>query len=249
MNDDHNEIIAAENATDAIDVFEGIMVIAADAIDNEVTFTTASTKSTSDADQSVVLNVVNDHGHVIDRAVVRFNKDSQLPKYMLNTSNTNISIPQHNKEYAIVKAEMQGETPVNFKAGKNDSYTLHVNTQNVEMDYLHLIDNLTGADIDLLKTPNYSFNGNVSDYASRFRLIYHANGNESNTFGFISNDEIVLMGVEGNAIVQVIDAMGRIIVSCSSDVTRISTNGMSAGVYMLRVIDDNKVKTQKIIIK
>ena len=39
---------------------------------------------------------------------------------------------------------------VNFKAEENGTYTISVDVDNVEMDYLHLIDNLTGDDIDLL---------------------------------------------------------------------------------------------------
>ena len=33
----------------------------------------------------------------VDRAIVRFNKDSQLPKYMLNSDNPNIYIPKDNR--------------------------------------------------------------------------------------------------------------------------------------------------------
>jgi hypothetical protein len=40
------------------------------------------------------------------------------------------------------------------------------------LDYLHLIDNLTGADVDLLQMPEYTFTAKTTDYASRFRLVF-----------------------------------------------------------------------------
>ena len=249
MNETHTDFEGTQ-AGEEIGIMEGIIVVA-DGSDQTVTFSTATRGAKSNAPaQSITLTLAGANGKTIDRAVVRFNKDSQLPKYMLNSDNPNIYIPKDNGKYAIAKADSQlGETPVNFKTGKNGSYTLYVNTQNIETSYLHLIDNLTGADIDLLQTSSYTFNGNVSDYASRFRLVYNANGGENSTFGFVSNGEIVLTGVDGYATVQVIDALGRIVVSRSSDANRISTSGLSAGVYVLRVVNGSDAKTQKIVIE
>ena len=65
-----------------------------------------------------------------------------------------------------------GEMPVNFKAEKNGSYTLSFTAENVELGYMHLIDNMNGNDIDLLQTPSYTFEANVSDSEGRFRLVF-----------------------------------------------------------------------------
>jgi hypothetical protein len=49
---------------------------------------------------------------------------------------------------------------------------------------------------------------------------------------------------------QVIDVMGRVIVSREGDVSgNVSTNGMAPGVYVLRLINGNSVKTQKIVVR
>ena len=40
--------------------------------------------------------------------------------------------------------------PLNFEASENGEYTISIKAENAEFDYLHLIDNLTGTDIDLL---------------------------------------------------------------------------------------------------
>ena len=70
------------------------------------------------------------------------------------------------------------------------------------------------------------------------------NANDSQ-FAFISNGEIVLNG-QGTA--QVFDVTGRMIGS-HNNVTRISTENMAAGVYMIRLINGTDVKTQKIVVK
>ena len=92
----------------------------------------------------------------------------------------------------MVIAGNAGEIPVNFKAKENGTYTITVNPENVEMSYLHLIDNMTGADVDLLaakvpelvegptlndgvstgSTTSYTFEAKTTDYESRFRLVF-----------------------------------------------------------------------------
>ncbi len=143
--------------------------------------------------------------------------------------------------------------PVNFKAEKNGTYTLSVEAENVEMNYLHLIDNLTGADIDLLQTPSYTFNGKTTDYASRFRLVFSANNvndnQEGNTnFAYINGEEIVILNAEANATLQVVDLTGRI-VSSTNVAHSVSTAGMVPGVYVLRLINGTDVKVQKIVVE
>jgi hypothetical protein len=67
---------------------------------------------------------------------------------------------------------------VSFKAKENGTYTISVDVDNVEMDYLHLIDNLTGTDVDLLALrqaqgpASYTFTAKTTDDASRFKLLF-----------------------------------------------------------------------------
>ena len=140
-----------------------------------------------------------------------------------------------------------GEMPVNFKAENNGSYTLSVNSNNVEFAYLHLIDNVTGADIDLLQTPSYSFEAKTTDYASRFKLVF-ATGNNSETFAFFSNGSFVINN-EGEAVLQLIDITGRIVRCESIDgCANVSVN-VVPGIYMLRLVNGDSVKVQKVIVK
>ncbi|MBQ3355334.1 MAG: InlB B-repeat-containing protein [Bacteroidales bacterium] len=187
----------------------------------------------------------------LDNAVVSFNEGSILPKFNMLEGNAKLYIPQGTEEYAIVSAEAQGEMPVNFKAAKDGEYTLTVNAEGVEMNYLHLIDNLTGADTDLLATPSYTFNARTTDYASRFRLVISANmvnAEMGEEFAFISNGQLVISN-EGEATLQVIDVTGRVVATENINGTCSKAINAKAGVYVLRLINGTDVKTQKIVVR
>ncbi|MBR7023398.1 MAG: T9SS type A sorting domain-containing protein, partial [Bacteroidales bacterium] len=137
----------------------------------------------------------------------------------------------------------------NFRPEKNGSYTLSFTNTEVTFSYLHLIDNLTGADIDLLETSSYTFNAKTTDYESRFKLVFATGSSTgSDTFAFYSNGNWVISN-DGDAILQVIDVTGRILSS-----ERISGSGSKAiqaapGVYVLRLINGDNVKTQKVVVR
>lgn len=258
MNTDGDELVVNESENGVIAPLQGIFVQAANASDNAVTFTSTQPE-TQGRGGALILNVYE--GSVlrqakgsqpaIDRAKVRFGDGPNLSKFSLQSDGTKMFITRDRHDYAVVHADKQGEVPVNFKAAQNGSYTLTVNPENAEMSYLHLIDNLTGADVDLLTEPGYTFDAKTTDYESRFRLVFSAICEDANgdneTFAFISNGNIIVTGDITGATLQVIDVMGRVIVSTDA-VRNFSTNGMQAGVYVLRLINGDDVKTQKIVI-
>ena len=189
----------------------------------------------------------------LDNAIISFNEGSKLGKFYFGTQNANIYIPQGNEEYAIAFSEGQGEMPLNFKAEENGTYTISVDVDNVELAYLHLIDNLTGADVDLLVPElvegpaSYTFTAKTTDYESRFKLVFAVGSSTgSDTFAFFSNDNII---VNGEGTLQVIDMTGRIVLSIGGHTRCVPTTGMTAGVYVLRLINGEKVRTQKIVIE
>ena len=183
---------------------------------------------------------------LVDRAVVRFGQGRQLPKFQLQGS-TKLYIPMDGEEYSVVRSEGMGELPVSFKAMKSGSYTICINSDNVSFGYLHLIDNMTGADVDLLATPSYSFEASTTDYTSRFKLVF-ATGNAEDNFAFFSNGNLIVNN-EGEAMLQVVDVTGRILSSESiSGCASVSVDG-AAGVYMVRLINGENVRVQKVVVK
>ena len=209
---------------------------------------------------------------LLDNAIINFKDGGTLEKFDFGRADAKVYIPQGGKDYAIVCAEGQNEMPLNFKAAKDGTYTLSFTLENLELDYLHLIDNLTGADVDLLtpipetliagedpqSTPSYTFTAKTTDYASRFRLVFTANPNcgdaigDNAPFAYISNGEIrLLVETSTETTLQIVDMLGRVVVSkdVSGDVSgNVSTAGMPTGVYVLRLVGGDTIRTQKIVV-
>ena len=240
--------------TGVIAPLQGVMVQATEPSQHIVFTKAAGAKSA----QAIKVNVYKENASkgaaVVDRAIVRFDESQGLVKFQLNPSHTKVYFTQDNKEYAVVHSGSEAEMPVSFKAEKSGSYTFNVETENVEMDYLHLIDNMTGADVDLLQTPSYTFEASSSDYESRFRLVFNATGIEENdteanaTFAYYNGNEWVVNN-SGNATLQVVDMMGRVL---SSETLNGNANvilNQAAGIYMLRLVNGENVKVQKVVVR
>ena len=206
-----------------------------------VTFSKTQTKTSK-----LNLNLCNSHG-IIDRAIVSFSQGQQLSKFMFRDNSTKVYIPVDGKDYALVRSEGMGEMPVNFKAETNGTYTLNFTAEEVSFAYLHLIDNLTGADVDMLANPSYSFNARTSDYESRFKLVF-ATGNNSDTFAFYSNGNWVISN-EGEAALQVVDVTGRILKDVNINGCASVNVNAAPGVYMIRLVNGDNVKVQKVVVR
>ena len=203
----------------------------------------------------------------MDNAIIRFGSANTLEKFYFNDRNAKLYIPQDDKDYAVVHAGKTGELPLNFKATENGEYTISMKPENVDMAYLHLIDNMTGADIDLLSptretvivdedpqspTSQYTFTAKTTDYESRFKLVFasvceDADG-DNETVAFNSNGNWIISNPStgsGSATLQVIDINGRILSSESINGNVSKAIDVAPGVYILKLND----KVQKIVIR
>jgi hypothetical protein len=242
MNDDGSEVIHVSG--NSVEAMEAVFVIA-DEDGETMTFSTEE----PDRSAALVMNVTGNRGTAIDRAIVRFGEESTLPKFMLNRNNTKIYIPQDNKDYAMVSVNSDmGEMPVNFKAAKNGTYTLGFTNEEVSFSYLHLIDNLTGVNVDLLERPSYTFNAQTSDYATRFKLVFATGNATDDSFVFFSNGNWIINN-DGKAIVQVVDVTGRILKNEQIDGCYSMSINAAPGVYMFRLINGNDMKVQKVVVR
>lgn len=246
MNEDGDKFIE-QGKEIAIARLQGIFVIA-EADGDELTFTKAATEP----EKKVVMNVTSDRNNLVDRATIRFGEGRQLPKFMFNPDDTKLYIPQYEEEYAVVRSEYEAETPVSFKAATNGTYTISFSTDEVEMEYMHLIDNLTGADIDLLATPSYTFEASTTDYANRFNLVYGVltgvNENKANHFAFFNGSNWTVNN-EGEATLQIVDLTGRVLSTETLSGNANINIDQAAGVYMLRLINGENVMTQKVVVR
>lgn len=161
-----------------------------------------------------------------------------------------------NADYSVVFAQ-PGTTsmPVWFESLADNQYTLTWNTQNGTFSNLHLIDNLTGVDIDMNARSEYRFTASTKDYKSRFKLMFTYTDVEENidadhagTFAFMMGGNLVVNG-EGH--IEVIDLNGRIISATELNGAQntVALPNASQGLYMLRLTSGNAVKVQKIVVR
>ena len=250
MNEDGSEIITAER--DTVSAMEGIFVIAA-SDGEQMQFTTAPINSKG----QIVLNVTQNRGNVVDRAIVRFGQGGTLPKFMLNENHTKMYIQMDDNDYAVVRSNKAGELPVNFEPAQNGTFTISVNTENLNVKYLHLIDRATGMDTDLLQTPSYKFDAKTSEKPNRFELVFKTQPNllqqtltkgDTESFGFCNNGNWIINN-EGDAILQVVDINGQILINEEINGSVSKRIEAAPGVYMLRLVNGNDVKVQKIVVE
>ena len=110
---------------------------------------------------------------------------------------------------------------------------------------------MTGNDINLLQTPSYTFDARTSDYESRFRLVFATGSSTgSDTFGFVNaSGNFCIFGLEGEATVQVIDVLGHVLSSEQFSGSYEKQLNVAPGVYMIRLIQGNDVKVQKVVVR
>ena len=240
-----------EEGSNPIPPCAAILVQAQDATDNSLTFSKAALGSKPSIVAKLKKAQSRDEA-LVDRARVCFDENDRLVKYSLSDHSSKLYIPQNGQNYAVACATGQNEMPLNFLVAKNGTYTLSFELENLDLDYLHLIDNMTGADVDLMSTPSYSFEGKADDYESRFRLVFsnYEDADDDNVhFAYYADGEIRLAETCQGASLQVVDMTGRVVVSRQGDaMNRVSTSGMTPGVYVLRLINGEQVKTQKIVV-
>lgn len=192
----------------------------------------------------IMFNVEN--SEYSDIAYVLFKKGHGLNKIEHRNDKTPmLYIINEDGDYAI--ADMPDNTNainIGFEAKTMGQYKLSLKAEGL-YSYMHLIDKLTGDDMDMLIEDGYSFIGSPSDRKDRFvlRLKYNAAGidTESDIFAYQSGSDILVSG-EGE--LQIFDVMGRLVML--ERINGVETiNGLNNGVYIFRM----EGKTQKIVVR
>lgn len=154
-------------------------------------------------------------------------------------------IPQDDNNYAI--ATMTDDTKafnLNFKAATAGKYTLSYKATG-NYNYLHVIDRMTGEDVDMLLEGEYSFIGTPKDSENRFivRLEYMPNYSEdgNDIFAYQSGSDIY---VSGQGELQIFDVTGRRVMTTTIYGAE-SINLSAQGVYIFKLNE----KVQKIVVR
>ena len=202
----------------------------------------------------------------LDRTRIRFGEGQNLGHLDLMADPNRLYFPMSGKDMAVVSSQPVGELPLNFEAAKDGTYTLSFEGATEGLLYCHLIDNKTGADVDLLAskaviagedpqspTASYTFSAKVSDYPSRFKVVFVAKDEDgaatgSETFAFNSNGNWIIAN-EGRATLQVVDLNGRILSSEQIEGCAETRIDAAPGLYLIRLINGENVKVQKVVVR
>lgn len=250
MNEDGDQLELATD--DVVNPFEGIFVQATGENANAA-FSRVGSNAKGRAVSSYFDITINEGRNEIDRARVRMGEGVGLGKFSLDENSARIYIPMDKQDYASAYVSGRNVLPLNFEPTKNGTYTLDFDLSRVDLGYLHLIDNLTGADIDVLATSTYTFDARTTDYASRFKLVFaekqQADDSENTDFMYYSDGKMFIFGAEENGTLQIIDAAGRVIMTEDVNGYASTTMSLQPGVYVARMFSGNVVKTQKFVVK
>ena len=260
LSEESNSLIAVPNsATRSVAPCTGIIVNSNGPDDNEMMFHWMPLGQYTGDHGYIEITVAKSNAPalVLDQALLSFNADDDLAKFGLFENAPRVYFTKDNKDLAILSIDSVDMQPLKLRVEENANYTLHFEINKPDLDYLHLIDNMTGNNIDLLTTPNYSFNATTNDYASRFKLVfdphYGVEEYENAPFAFVSNGRLYVNVVETcqGASLQMVDMTGRTVwsetINSRDGACTVST--MSPGVYVLRLNDGNTIRTQKIVIE
>ena len=100
-------------------------------------------------------------------------------------------------------------------------------------------------------TPYYSWDCPFEMMANVPSGVENNESDEKMTSVYISGGELHINGIEGNAHIEFFDISGKTLFNhiCNENSANINVNNFKEGIYIVRVIDNNGVKTKKIYIK
>lgn len=240
---------------DAILPGQGILVKTTEASDLAIAKSNVAASSESNGAKAVTsrMEIVVSGNEEEDRCFAYFSEGIDLNK-MENLSETapSLFIRDNGHNYAIVHLNNQRESiDLMFKNNQSGLFTLKVNTNGLSMTYLHLIDHITGANVDLLQQPTYTFQATGQEYAARFMLAFKNNtGIEENaqeTFCYVKDGMLRFSTNPENAEIALMDALGRTVKSMVMKGNAIALSDLQSGIYIVRMVNGNESMTQKFV--
>ena len=193
-----------------------------------------------------------------DLAIVEFNRSEVGGvKKIDNLRNAEFKLYAHfnDEDYGLLFTPRKtARVPVFFKTPNDGTYTLTWETHNGTFSTMRLIDNLTGTNYDMLTNDHYTFTASATDYAARFYIVFTVTDvnefeEEHEIFAYFNGEGWV---VEGEGQLELVDMLGQVLYAdhLSGEPTIVHFGNFAGGVYMLRLVNSNKIlKVQKIVIE
>ncbi|MBR6775050.1 MAG: T9SS type A sorting domain-containing protein [Bacteroidales bacterium] len=195
------------------------------------------------------LNIIATGNAGNDNVVVNFNGEGEgFPKLQnFNDAIATVYVQNNDVNYAIFNCnEDVQEIELCFNANQMGNYTISVEPTG-EFSSIVLVDRFTGIETNLL-VEDYRFTAMSEENNNRF-FIRLGNGQQttdSSHFAYVSGEDLI---IEAEGTVQIIDMMGRVVYTSNvENNNRINVSDFNNGAYVVRVINENEVKVQKIIL-
>ena len=166
-----------------------------------------------------------------------------------NKEIASIFVANKGNRYGIFNCDKHvDEVELSFVAKQIGNYSISFDV-NGEFESLVLVDRLAGVETDMLAEGEYKFIATNDDISNRF--VVKLNNSQQSTvnsqFVYQSGDELI---VNAEGTIQIIDMMGRVIYNKEHQHNnRINITHLNRTSYMIRCVDDNSVRVQKIVIQ
>jgi hypothetical protein len=174
------------------------------------------------------------------------------PQLYTNAGNSKLStnvLPVINNNVVMV--------PVSFVAGSASDYKLTadgINTFNCSS--ITLLDLKTNTSQDLMSNPVYNFTASASDNVNRFELYFNSTvgigeNNQAGSKIYSNNNDIYVNSTDAIKQVSIYNTIGQLIYTVNNPQGsfKYSLNGNSTGYYIVKVITDKNVNSEKVFVK
>ena len=196
------------------------------------------------------LNIIATGNAGNDNVVVNFNGEGEgFPKLQnFNDAIATVYVQNNDVNYAIFNCnEDVQEIELCFNANQMGNYTISAQAEG-KFETVTLVDRFTGIETNLL-VEDYRFTAmsNVNNNRFFIRLGNGQQTTDNSHFAYVSGEDLI---IEAEGTVQIIDMMGRVVYSSDAacHVNRINVSEFNNAAYVVRVINENEVKVEKVVI-
>ena len=236
--------------TGQIPVGDGFFVMATE---STAALSYSETATRSAAEETANINIVAKGAAGSNNVIINMAGDKEGFRKLegFNKEIANIYVENKGNKYAIYNCESDAnEVELTFVAKQMGSYSLSFDI-NGEFETVTLVDRMTGVETDMIAEGEYNFIATSNDMKNRFavRLSNSMTSTEEFLANFVyQSGEELIINAEGT--IQIIDMMGRVVYSNenANGNDRISVSEFNNAAYVVRVINGNGVKSQKVVI-
>ena len=222
-------------------------------VNPSVSYSEGSTRSSdNNVTDNISIRISNSTSR--DNVVLNFAGADNAGFPKLNAMNEDVAylyVVDNNERYGIFNYDKDvKEVPLSFEAQKMGNYTISVDAEG-EYETIVLVDRQTGIETNML-LEDYKFTATTSKKENTDRFIVRFTfksdvATESERFAYQSGNELI---IEDEGTVQLFDVTGRMlyISDVKSRGERINVGQLNKAAYILRLVNGEGVKVQKVII-